>query len=271
LVERQRQADEEKAAQEAKKTADEHAKVEAALTAARTKTFRACAEEYERAHRLEWTNPAFRDSWLRSLEIHAYPILGDLPVAVVDRQLIKQVLSPIWDTKTKTAKDLRGRNAKVLGWAMKEGYRSDGPNPAAWADNLDVSLAKPSAIAKTKRCKPLPYTDIATFMTNLRAVDTTTARMLEFAILNASRSGEVRHARWSEIDLAKRTWTILKGRMKTRIMSGPRTTSSRSQTPLCRFCSRSRLTKTLIPATMCLPVPPVDRLRRLGCATRSGK
>ena len=81
---------------------------------------------------------------------------------------------------------------------------------------MDISLAKPSAIAKTKRCKPLPYTDIATFMTNLRAVDTTTARMLEFAILNASRSGEVRYARWSEIDLAKKTWTIPKGRMKTR-------------------------------------------------------
>jgi len=68
-VERQRKDDEEKAAQEARKTADEHAKVEAALTSARMKTFRACAEEYERAHRLEWTNPAFRDSWLRSLEI----------------------------------------------------------------------------------------------------------------------------------------------------------------------------------------------------------
>jgi hypothetical protein len=148
LAERHRKADEEKATQEAKKTADERAKVEAVLTAARTKTFRTCAEEYERAHRLEWTNPAFRASWLRSLEIQAYPILGDLPVAVIDRQLIKQVLSPIWDTKTKTAKDLRGRIAKVLGWAMKEGYRSDGPNPAAWADNLDISLARPSAIAK---------------------------------------------------------------------------------------------------------------------------
>jgi hypothetical protein len=59
LVERQFKADEEKAAQEAKKTADERAKVEAALTASRTKTFRACAEEYEGAHRLEWTNPRF--------------------------------------------------------------------------------------------------------------------------------------------------------------------------------------------------------------------
>ena len=216
LAERHRRADEERAVQEAKKTADERAKVEAALTAARTKTFRACAEEYERAHRLEWTNPAFRDSWLRSLEIHAYPILGDLPVAAIDRQLIKQVLSPIWDTKTKTAKDLRGRIAKVLGWAMKEGYRSDGPNPAAWADNLDISLAKPSAIKKVERHKPLPVVDIVAFMAKLRAVKTATARMFEFAILNASRAGEVRFARWSEIDLAKWTWTVPAKRMKTR-------------------------------------------------------
>jgi integrase len=208
-AEQQRKADEVKAA-------DERAKVEAALAKTWTKTFQQCALAYYEAHKSEWDNPAFRESWLRSLEIHAFPILGNLPVADVNRSLVKQVLTPIWEVKTKTAKDLRGRIAKVLGWAAKEGFRPDGPNPAAWADNLDISLAKPSAIRKVERHKPLPVIDVVDFMVKLRAVDTMTARMLEFAILNASRAGEVRFAHWSEIDLKKRTWTIPAKRMKTR-------------------------------------------------------
>jgi integrase len=126
------------------------------------------------------------------------------------------ILAPFWSTKTKTAKDLRGRISKVVGWAANEGYRADGPNPAAWESNLEFALAKPSKIRKAERHEPLPVIDVVGFMVKLRAVDTMTARMLEFAILNASRAGEVRFAHWCEIDLEKRTWTIPAKRMKTR-------------------------------------------------------
>jgi integrase len=208
-AEQQRRADEVKAA-------DGRAKVEAALAETRTKTFQQCALAYYEAHKGEWDNPAFRESWLRSLEIHAFPVIGEMPVADVTKQDVRRVLAPIWSTKTKTAKDLRGRIAKVLGWAANEGYRADGPNPAAWESNLEFALAKPSKIRKVERHKPVPVADIVAFMAKLQTIDTMTARMLEFAILNASRAGEVRFARWSEIDMAKRTWTIPAIRMKTR-------------------------------------------------------
>jgi integrase len=198
------------------KAADERAKTEAALAAAKTRTFRECTKEYELAHRSEWTNDAFRDSWFRSLEVHAFPFIGDLPVADIDQQLVTQVLARIRLTKTKTAKDLRGRISKVLGWAAHNGYRPKGQNPAIWEGGLEYSLAKPSKIAKVERHKPPPVADIVTFIAKLRTVDTMTARMLEFAILNASRAGEVRFARWSEVDMAKRIWTIPGNRMKTR-------------------------------------------------------
>jgi integrase len=215
-AERKRQEAEKQAAEAARKAADERAQAEALLAAAKTKTFRECTLAYYEAHKLELDNAKFRASWLRSLEIHVFPILGDLPVADIDRQLVKRVLTPIWTTKTKTAKDLRGRISKILGWAAEEGYRPDGPNPAAWADALEHSLAKPSKITRVERHKPLPVTDVVAFMAKLRAVDTIVARRLEFTILNASRVGEVRLAKWSEIDLAKKTWTIPVRRMKTR-------------------------------------------------------
>jgi integrase len=208
-AEQQRKADEVKAA-------DERAKVEAALAKTRIKTFQQCALAYYEAHKGEWDNPAFRESWLRSLEIHAFPVIGDMPVADVTKQDIKRVLAPIWSTKTKTAKDLRGRISKVFGWAANEGCRADGPNPAAWESNLEFALAKPSKIRKVERHKPVPVAGIVALMAKLRGVNTTTARMLEFAILNASRAGEVRFAHWSEIDLEKGTWTIPAKRMKTR-------------------------------------------------------
>jgi integrase len=42
------------------------------------------------------------------------------------------------------------------------------------------------------------------------------ARALEFAILTAARSGEVRGARWDEIDLEKALWVIPATRMKAK-------------------------------------------------------
>jgi len=56
--------------------------------------------------------------------------------------------------------------------------------------------------------------DLPAFMAELRSYKGTGARALEFAILTAARSGEVRGATWSEIDLAAATWTVPASRMK---------------------------------------------------------
>ena len=51
-------------------------------------------------------------------------------------------------------------------------------------------------------------------MSGLRGREGTAARALEFAILTAGRTSEVLGARWSEIDLTARVWTLPGERMK---------------------------------------------------------
>jgi integrase len=206
---RQEEKDREAAA-EAKRVAD-------ALAAARTKTFRACAEEYIIVHQAGWKNGEkgfYCHQWRDLFERFVYPIIGDLPVADVDRPLVVQVLRPLWETKTTTAKILRAHIAKVLGFATAEGYRPATPNPAAWRENLQHSFPKPADVAPVEHHPALDYRQIGAFMARLHEEPGAGARALEFAILTASRAGEVRLAKWSEIDLEQRTWTVPAERMK---------------------------------------------------------
>jgi integrase len=124
-----------------------------------------------------------------------------------------KVLGPIWHDKTETAKRLRGRIEVILDWATVSRLR-EGENPARWRGHLDQLLPKPTRIAPVKNFAALPWKEIPEFMRALRAREGTAARALEFAILTAARSGEVRGAAWSEIDLAEKLWTVPAVRMK---------------------------------------------------------
>jgi integrase len=134
-------------------------------------------------------------------------------VASIDESLVLKVLLPIWDSKTETATRLRGRIESVLDWATFNKYR-EGENPARWKGHLDNSLAKPNKIAKVIHHPALPYREIGAFMAELRERDGLGARALEFLILTACRSGEVRGATWHEIDMEERLWIIPPERMK---------------------------------------------------------
>jgi integrase len=126
-----------------------------------------------------------------------------------------RVLEPIWLTKTETAKRLRGRIENVLDWARVRGYRT-GENPARWRGHLDMLLPTPGKVQKTKHHPALPFTELGAFMAKLRQQEGIGARALEFAILTAARSGEVRGSAWSEFDLSDATWTIPADRMKAK-------------------------------------------------------
>jgi integrase len=180
------------------------------------KTFRQCTEEYVAAHKDGWGGTVYRSQWARSLEIYAFPIIGDLPVTEIDEALVLQVLKPIWSVKITTAKRLRDRIARVLGFAMFSGYRPLGPNPAAWVDNLAHALPKPSQVRPTHHHPALDYKKVGEFMVRLRKYPGSCARALEFAILTASRTDEVRSAKWSEIDLQQQRWVVPIGRTKMR-------------------------------------------------------
>jgi len=179
----------------------------------RTKTFEACATAYIDAHRNEWKNSKHVQQWTNTLAQYAFPVFGDLPVSQVDEALILKVLEPIWNTKTETAKRLRGRVETVLDWATFNKFR-EGENPARWKGHLEHSLAKPSKVAKVQHHAAMPYAELPGFMQMLRGKSGSGARALDFLILTGCRSGEVRGACWSEIDLEGKLWVIPGARMK---------------------------------------------------------
>jgi len=154
-----------------------------------------------------------RQHWKASIENYALPVIGSMLVSDIEMRHIKAVLDPIWTEKTMTAKKLRGRLEAVLSFATVHGYRQ-GDNPARWADNLKEVLPAPSKVHKVKHFKALPIDEAPAFMDELRKREGTAARAVEFAILTAARSGEVRGARWDEIDKQRKRWTIPAERMK---------------------------------------------------------
>lgn len=176
-------------------------------------TFRSAAEAYIASHGASWKNLKHRAQWTATLDMYAYPVLGDMDVSRIELPQIMQVLEPIWTTKTETAKRLRGRLEMILDWATAREFRS-GPNPARWRGHLDKLLAKPSRVRRVIHHRALAVDDMPAFMSRLRSSAGAGARGLEFAILTAARSGEVRGANWGEIDLRQRLWTIDGARMK---------------------------------------------------------
>ena len=187
----------------------------AAQVAAGAVTFKKVALEYIEANRAGWKNVKHFTQWKNSLNTYAYPVIGDTPVGEVDTALVLEVVSPIWHSKTETAKRVRGRIELVLSYAKAKGFRS-GENPAAWRGHLENVLPKPSKIAPHKPQPALPYDRMSEFMGDLRQREGISVLCLEFVILTACRSGEALNAKWSEIDEEKGVWTIPAVRMKGR-------------------------------------------------------
>jgi integrase len=190
-------------------------KLSAALERAKTVTFDHCATEYIAAHRGSWKNQKKHETqWKNSLRNYASPIIGSLPVAEIDTALVMKVLQPIWQTKTETATRVRSRIENILDWATVSKFRT-GENPARWRGHLENLLADPGKVAKVEHFAALPWQEIGAFMADLRQRGGVAARAVEFAILTAGRSAEIRGALWSEVDLDTAIWTVPKERMKS--------------------------------------------------------
>ncbi|KQP80636.1 integrase [Methylobacterium sp. Leaf117] len=186
---------------------------EAQLEAAKAMTFRECALAYIESHKAGWRNARHASQWPTTLEGYVYPVFGDLPVQAVDTGLVMKAIEPIWATKSETASRLRGRIESVLDWATTRGYRR-GENPARWKGHLQNLLPKRSKVRRVAHHAALPYSEMASFMAELRTREVVVARALEFTILTAARTGEAMGARWVEIDLSAAMWTIPAERMK---------------------------------------------------------
>lgn len=192
---------------------EERIAARSALTAARaaSMTFREAARKYIEANEPGWKNAKHAAQWTSTLETYAYPVVGNLRVSDVTTAHVVSILEPVWTNKTETASRLRGRIESVLDWATAREFRK-GENPARWKGHLDNILPAPGKVQRVAHHSALDYREAGAFMAALRESEGMGARALEFAILTAARSGEVRGATWKEID--GNVWTIPAERMK---------------------------------------------------------
>ena len=167
-------------------------------------TFKDAAEQVHRQRAQGWSNRKHVDQWINTLRDYAFPIIGDMPVSDIATPDILKVLTPIWNVKAPTARNVRQRISTVLEWARAAGFRS-GDNPVAL-----IGEALPRQKKTERHHAALPYPEVSAFIERLRdgQVAPITKLAFEFLILTAVRTTEARKARWDEVDWQAKTWTI---------------------------------------------------------------
>lgn len=191
---------------------DKQARKSAMLAAqGKVKTFNECAIAVHNNKRIGFKNPKHADQWINTVNKYASPTIGRLSVADITKHHIVEILRPIWVDKPETAKRVRQRIESVFDYAMAMELRTT-DNPARLKGNLETLL--PATKVKVKSQPALPYKDIGRFVDALRTNSTPITLGLELLILTAARSGDVRGARWEEVDLVEKVWTISGDRMK---------------------------------------------------------
>ena len=179
----------------------------------RKPTFGEIADKFLATKESEWRNPKHRAQWRMTLETYAAP-LWSRPVDEIDTEAVLSVLTPLWQTKAETASRLRGRIENVLDAARAKGHiPSNEANPARLRGHLAHLLPKRAKLTRGHHAA-MAYDDVPAFIARLREREALAAMALEFCILTAARSGEVYGARWSEIDMAAKVWTVPAERMK---------------------------------------------------------
>ncbi len=183
------------------------------LEDARAITFDQAAEQFIAANEPGWRNDTHRSQWRTSLAAFASPVIGKMPVADIGVTEVMRVLEPLWREKTETGSRVRGRIERVLDWAKVRGYRT-GENPAQWRGHLDKLLPARRKVQKVKHHAAVAIDDLPAVYAKLADLDSMTALALRFVILTAARAGEVTGARWSEIDMEAKVWTVPSDRIK---------------------------------------------------------
>ena len=173
-------------------------------------TFAEAAKRVVEQKRAGWRSAAHARSWLRSLEIHAFPRIGKMPVSEVASADVLEILTPIWHAKAVTARYVHHRIRAVLEWAVAMDWRTDNP-----CDRLLPVLGPQHDVVEHR--KALPHREVAAAIATVRTARPGKVDVLafEFLVLTAARGGEVRGAVWDEIDTDAGVWTVPASRMKT--------------------------------------------------------
>lgn len=174
-------------------------------------TFEDAAKKVHELHLPTWSNEKQGKQWINTLTTYAFPFIGRKKIDKIDSADVLAVLIPIWNGKAETAKRVKQRIGTIMNWAIAQGWRDDNP-----AQTIDSALPKGNKIVVHH--KSLPYPDVAAAITKIKQshASDSTKLALEILILTALRSGEVRKAKWNEIDFVNKSWTVPGERMKKR-------------------------------------------------------
>ena len=173
--------------------------------------FELAARQVYEVNRPTWRNAKHAAQFITTLETYAFPVIGSMSVKEINSSHILRILSPIWVTKAETAKRVRQRLSTVFKYCVAQQWRTDDP--------ADIAIVKalPYLKKKVQHRKSISYNDVSDFIETVSksSAGLSTKLGLEFLILTATRSGEVRNARWNEINGS--LWIIPEGRMKAGI------------------------------------------------------
>jgi integrase len=195
---------------------------------AKRHTFKQAAEACHKALEPGWSSAHHADEFINSLQRYAYPHIGSLDIAAVDKDAVLRVLEQklpsrikgadggtFWTAKTITADRVRNRVERVIDFATVRGWRT-GDNPARWKSFLDQVLAAPRSIRPVQNMRAVPYPSVPAVMAALAADQSVAAQALRFIVLTCSRLSESIKAVWSEVDFEAREWRVPPERMKGR-------------------------------------------------------
>lgn len=180
-------------------------------------TFERCACEFIADQEAGWT-PGSTEQWTQSLRDFVFPIIGNMAIDRVDTDHVLKVLKPIWEEKHETATRVRGRIERILDWAKAKKLRNGGENCARWKGHMEHLLA--NHVKRVEHYSAVAVKDVPAFMAKVRACPRVSARALEFLALTATRTDEVRGAKFEEIDVETKVWIIPAARTKTGKKSG---------------------------------------------------
>ncbi len=176
----------------------------------RLETFGRVADQFYESKKPTFTNEKYAEGVRLNLTRDAAGLRGR-PIDSVDTAAVLAVLKPIWLETPKKARQVREKIENVLDYAAAHGLRS-GENPARWRGHLAHLL--PSNRGGEGHHAAMSYARAPAFYAKLRETPGKVARVIEFVMLTAGRSGEILNATWDEIDQSGRLWTIPASRMK---------------------------------------------------------
>ena len=175
-------------------------------------TFSAVAEEVIRLREPTWKSERHKAQWIQSLVKYVYPAIGLVPIDRVTVDQVLSILEPIWTTHHETAKRVRQRMSAAFERAVGIGWRHDNPAGPATLSLLVRVRDDP------EHHPALHYKDVTGALQRVKecTANLETRLAFEFVVLTACRAGEVRGARWEEVDIQSRQWKIPGSRMKGR-------------------------------------------------------